>query len=164
MRGPDPVERRRRGDVRRSLRMANDDEGRALQRGTAAAGAGLLVLAFATGGLLAAAMTKRIDADVPEIVAAHLNAILGCLWLVALAVTLPLVRFGPCGKRRLVLATVVPAYANWLVTTVKAFLHVTGGDLTGDHTNDAVFAVLNVFVVLPSLGAAIAWTYGLARR
>ena len=144
--------------------MANDDEGRGLQRRTAAAGAALLVVAFATGGLLAAAMTNKLDADVPEIVAAHLNAILGCLWLVALAVTLPLVGFGPAGKRRLVLATVLPAYANWLVTTVKAFLHVRGVDLTGDHANDAVFAVLNVFVVLPSFAAAIAWTYGLARR
>lgn len=144
--------------------MANDDLGRDLQRRTAAWGAALLVVAFATGGLLAAAMTKRVDADVPEIVAAHLNAILGCLWLVALAVTLPLVKFGAAGKRRLVLATIVPAYANWLVTVVKAFLHVTGVDLTGDHTNDLVFAVLNVVVVLPSFAAAIGWTYGLARR
>lgn len=140
------------------------DDTRALQRKTAASGAALLVIAFATGGLLAAAMTKKIDADVHTVVAAHLNAILGCLWLVALAATLPLVRFGPVGRRRLVLATALPAYANWLVTTVKSFLHVTGVDATGDHANDVVFVALNVLVVVPSFVAAIAWTVGLLRR
>jgi hypothetical protein len=141
-----------------------DDVVRALQRRTAAAGAGLLVLAFGTGVLLASAMTKSVDADVHEIVAAHLNAVLGCLWLAALAFTLPLLRYGNVGKRRLVLATALPAYANWLVTVVKAFLHVAGVGLTGDHANDAVFGVLSVCVVIPSFGAAIAWTYGLLGR
>ncbi len=141
-----------------------DDDMRALQRRTAGLGAGLLVIAFATGGLLAAAMTKRVDADVHEIVAAHENAILGALWLIALALTLPLVPFGAVGRRRLVWATVVPAYANWLITTVKAFFHVTGVDLTGDRANDVVFAALDALVVLPSFVAAIAWTYGLLRR
>lgn len=141
--------------------MANDDVVRALQRKTAAAGAALLVIAFATGGLLAAAMTNRIDADVHSVVAAHLNAVFGCLWLCALAFTLPMLRFSPAGTRRLVLVTALPAYANWLVTTIKAFFHVAGVDVTGDHANDAVFAALNALVVLPSLAAAIGWTYGL---
>jgi hydroxylaminobenzene mutase len=141
--------------------MASDDAIRTLQRQTAAAGAALLVLAFATGVLLGAVMTHKVSADVHEIVAAHLNAVLGSLWLFALAYTLPMLRFGELGTRRLVLATAVPAYMNWLVTTIKAFLHVSGVDVTGDRVNDAVFATLGVFVVGPSFGAAIAWTYGL---
>lgn len=132
-----------------------------LQRQTAAAAAALLVIAFATGVLLAAAMTKKVDADVHAIVAAHLNAVLGCLWIGVLAFTLPMLRFGAAGRRRLVLATVVPAYANWLVTTIKAFFFVAGVDLTGDRANDVVFGALGVLVVAPSFVAAIAWTYGL---
>jgi hypothetical protein len=141
--------------------MANDAVVGALQRKTAAAGAALLVLAFATGGLLAAAMTKRVDADVHSVVAAHLNALLGALWLFALAYTLPMLRFGEVGRRRLVLATALPAYANWLVTVVKAFLHVAGVDANGDGANDAIFAALNALVVLPSFASSIVWTWAL---
>lgn len=149
------------GDVARLSTMAHDDGVHTLQRKTAAAGAALLVLAFGTGILLGLAMTNKVSADVHEIVAAHLNAVLGCLWLIALAYTLPMLRFGQVGMKRLVSTTVVAAYMNWLITTVKAFLHVTGVDVTGDHTNDVVFAMLGVFVVVPSLVAAIGWTYGL---
>lgn len=135
-----------------------------LQRKTAAAAAVLLVLAFATGVLLGMAMTGKVDADSHEIVAAHLNAILGCLWIAALAFTLPMLAFGEAGRRRLVYATVVPAYANWLVTTVKAFVHVAGVEPTGNHANDAIFATLTALVVVPSFGAAIAWAWGLVKR
>lgn len=132
-----------------------------LQRKTAAAGAVLLVIAFLTGILLAQAQSKKIDADVPELVAAHLNALLGCLWLVALAATLPWLRFEAKGKQRIVVITIVAAYANWLITTVKSFLHVPGVDLDGRKSNDAVFVALTVLVVIPSFVAAIAWVYGL---
>lgn len=134
-----------------------------LQRKTAAAGAALLVISFLTGVLLAAAMTKKVDADAADIKAAHLNALFGCFWLILLALTLPMVKFGDAGKKRLVLATALPSYANWIVTAVKAFLKVDGVDFTGDPTNDAVFGVLGVLVVAPSFIAAAAWTWGLAR-
>ena len=140
------------------------DELRALQRRTAGAGAVLLVIAFATGALLAAAMTSKVDADPHAVSAAHLNAIFGCLWLVALAATLPLLRFGLTGARRLVLATALPAYANWLVTTIKSFLYVPGVAFTGERANDGVFVALTVLVVVPSFAAAIAWAYGLLAR
>jgi hypothetical protein len=132
-----------------------------LQRNTAAAGAILLVIAFTTGMLLGAAMNHTIDADPGEIKSAHLNAIFGCLWLVVLALTLPMLRFGDVGRKRLVLITAIPAYANWLVTTVKSFFHVAGVAPDHDRANDAIFAALGVFVVLPSFIAAIAWAYGL---
>jgi hydroxylaminobenzene mutase len=134
---------------------------RPLQRKTAAAGAVLLVLAFLTGILLAQAQSKKVDADVAEVVAAHLNALLGCLWLVAVAATLPWLRFGATGCKRLALITALAAYANWLVTTIKSFLHVPGIDLDGRKTNDVVFVALTVLVVIPSFVASIAWVYGL---
>lgn len=141
--------------------MVNDDAVRALQRKTAAAGAALLVIAFATGLLLAAAMTNQVDADEHAVVAAHLNALFGCLWLCALALTLPMLRYSAGPTRRLVVVTALAAYANWGVTVVKSFLHVAGIAVTGDRANDAVFAALSALVVIPSFVAAIAWTYGL---
>ena len=66
------------------------------------------------------------------------------------------------GRKRLVLLTAIPAYANWLVTTVKSFFHVSGVAPDHDRANDAIFAALGVFVVLPSFIAAIAWAYGLS--
>ena len=133
----------------------------ALQRKTAAAGAVLLVLGFLTGVLLAQAMTHHIDADLHQILAAHFIAVLGCLWLVAVALTLPMLRYGEKGRRRLVLVTAIPAYGNWGVTAVKSFFHVSGVGLTGDNANDAVFAALGALVVIPSVVAAGAWAYGL---
>jgi hypothetical protein len=132
-----------------------------MQRKTAAAGVILLVIAFATGLLLAAAMTKSVAADPPVLVAAHLNAVLGCLWLVALAVTLPMLRFGDRGRHRIVQLTMLATYANWSITTVKSFLHVDGVGPDGNHTNDGIFVALTVFVVVPSFVAAIAWAWGL---
>lgn len=135
-----------------------------VQRQAAFLGATLLIISFATGGLLAAALTGKVSADAHGILAAHLNALFGCFWLCALAFTLPLTRFEVTGAKRLVLLTAIPAYANWLVTMVKAFLHVAGVGLNGNAQNDAVFAALNVFVVLPSFGAAVGWAYGLAKQ
>lgn len=132
-----------------------------MQRNTAAAGAVLLVLAYLTGVLAASAMTHSVDADGRELVAAHLVATLGCLWLIALAFTLPMTRYSERGQRRLVWITAVPAYANWIVTVVKSFFHVLGVGLNGDRANDTVFAVLGAVVVIPSFVAAIAWAYGL---
>ncbi|CAN5925435.1 hypothetical protein BH11MYX4_BH11MYX4_45500 [soil metagenome] len=135
-----------------------------IQRRAAFLGAVLLIISFATGGLLAMAMTGKVSADAHGILAAHLNAMFGCFWLCALAFTLPLTRYGEVGAWRLVLLTAVPAYANWIITLVKAFLHVLGVGLNGNGSNDAVFATLNVLVVLPSFAAAIGWAYGLARK
>ena len=134
-----------------------------VQRQAAFLGAVLLIISFATGGLLAMAMTGKVSADAHGLLAAHLNALLGCFWLCAVAFTLPLTRFGVHGAKRLVLLTAIPAYANWVITVAKAYLHVVGVGLNGNAGNDAVFAALNVFVVLPSFGSAVLWAYGLAK-
>jgi hypothetical protein len=135
-----------------------------VQRQAAFLGAVLLIISFATGGLLAMAMTGKVSADAHGILAAHLNALFGCFWLCAVAFTLPLTRFGETGAKRLVLLTAIPAYANWILTVTKAFLHVAGIGLNGNGGNDGVFVALNVFVVLPSFGAAVVWAYGLAKK
>ncbi|MSP24027.1 MAG: hypothetical protein EXR75_02460 [Myxococcales bacterium] len=120
----------------------------------------LFLLGLLTGGALASAMTGGLDADVSTVVAAHLNALLGAFWIAAVAASLPLMRYGDVGLSRLALATVVPAYANWLITLVKAFLRVAGVSAGGSSANNAVFAALSVAVVVPSLVAATAWFLG----
>ncbi len=135
-----------------------------LQRTTALMGALLLLIGLLTGGLLAAAMNGKVMATVHDVRAAHLNAVLGCFWICAYAATMPMLGFGERGARRLAILTIIPNYGNWLITTVKAFLHVAGVALDGDSKNDAVFTALTAVVVVPSLVAAGAWVYGLYIR
>lgn len=132
-----------------------------LARRLARAAARLVLLALMTGLLVGAAMTHRIDADVHALLASHLNALLGAGWMIGVAWSLPLLRLGPAGAARLVGLVTVANYANWLVTAAKAFLRVSGVDATGDARNDAVFGLLTVLVVLPSLAAAAAWAWAL---
>jgi (hydroxyamino)benzene mutase len=132
-----------------------------LRRRAAAAGALLFFLGIVTGLWSAAALTGKVKVAIPHLaLAAHLNGLLGCFWLVALSYTLPMLSYGERGKSRLVWATIVPAYANWAVTLVASFLGVTGLEFTGAHDNDAVAALLQASVVLPSLVASGAWVGG----
>jgi hydroxylaminobenzene mutase len=127
------------------------------------AAAWLLLVGLLTGGYIAAAATGAIDADADSAVAAHLNAILGALWMIAVAWTLQYVRYGAVGQRRLAWLLVVSNWTNWLVTAVKAALHVHGIAAGPPAANNAVFVTLTTLVVLPSLAAAVAWALGLRR-
>ncbi len=132
-----------------------------LRRRTAASGALLFAIGMVTGLWSAAALTGKVKVGIPHLaLAAHLNATLGGLWLIALASTLPMLSYTDAAKRRLVLLTRVPAYANWFVTLVASFLGVRGLDYTGDHGNDAIALLLQLSVVLPSLAASGAWAWG----
>ena len=135
-----------------------------VQRQLALSGAVLLLLGLLTGFYISAAMGQRIDADVHSAVAAHLNALLGAFWIFGVGWTLPMLRYGPVGQRRLALVVIVPNYANWLITCVKAALRVAGVDVGPSLANNAVLCGLTVFVVLPSLVGAAAWIWGFRRN
>lgn len=124
------------------------------------AAAVLMLLGLLTGMLLSAAMTGKVSAEPHMVLASHLNAILGCFWMVSVAFTLPWLRYGPVGAQRLAWLVVLPNYANWAVTAFKAFWKVSGVDAIGEFKNDTIFGLLTVLVVLPSLAAASAWIYG----
>jgi hydroxylaminobenzene mutase len=126
-------------------------------------GAWLMLVGLLTGGYISAAASGAVDADQASAVAAHLNAILGGLWMIAVAWTLKFVRYGALGQRRLAWLLVIANWTNWLVTAVKAALHVHGIASGPPAANDVVFATLTVLVVLPSLAAAGAWAVGLRR-
>ena len=129
----------------------------------AQAAAWLLLLGLLTGGYIAAAMTGKVPASAPVTVASHLNALMGTFLLLGVAWTLPFLRYGPVGQRRMAWGFIVGNYANWLVTAVKAWLHVSGVDMTGEPRNDAIFVTLSATVVLPTLVASAAWVYGFRR-
>ena len=127
------------------------------------AGAVLLLLGLLTGGYVASAMTGKVDADSHAALASHLNAVLGAFWIIGVAWSLPMLRYGPAGQQRLAWAVIVPNYANWIITAIKASLKVSGVDFSGSPSNMAIFIALTLAVVLPSLGAAGAWVYGFRR-
>ncbi len=136
-------------------------ERQVLQRKTGLAAALLMLFGLLTGVFVSAAMTDKVNADAHSALASHLNALLGSFWVIAVAVTIPWLRFSIVGCRRLVVVTIVPNVANWLLTALKAFWHVRGVDVTGQSQNDIIFGLLTAFVVLPSLVSASAWVYGL---
>jgi hydroxylaminobenzene mutase len=136
-----------------------------LQRRLAWAGAWLFAVGMVTGLWAAAVLTEKVTVAIPRLaLAAHLNALLGGLWLIAVASTLDLLRYGPTGRARLAWVVTVPAWGNWLITLIASGLGVTGLEYTGDTANDAIAALLHSLVVLPSLVGAGAWAWGLGGR
>src|SRR5207244_1216778 len=114
-----------------------------LQRSLAGRGALLFAIGIVTGLWSAAALTEVVKVGIPRLaLAAHLNGLLGGVWLVAVAWTLPFLSYGPVGKQRLALATTLPAYANWLVTLLASFLGVRGLEYTKDMSNNGIAALL----------------------
>lgn len=132
----------------------------ALQRRAGAGAALLLLLGLLTGGFAAFAMTGKIPADGHAALASHLNALMGAFWLGGVALSLPLLRYSHSGLRRVVVLTAVCNYANWIITALKAVWRVSGIEHTGEGHNDAIFGLLTLFVVLPSIAAAGLWGYG----
>ncbi len=127
------------------------------------AAAWLMLLGLLTGGYVSSAMTGKVPADPNMALAAHMNALMGTFFLLGVAWTLPMLRYGPVGQQRLAWLVIVANFANWAVTGVKAWLRVTGVDFIGEPANDAIFLTLTATVVLPSLAAAGAWLYGFRR-
>jgi (hydroxyamino)benzene mutase len=136
-----------------------------LRRRLAWAGAWLFAVGMVTGLWAAAVLTEKVTVAIPRLaLAAHLNALLGGLWLIAVASTLDLLRYGTTGRLRLAWLVTVPAWGNWLITLIASVLGVTGLEYTRDTANNAIAALLHSLVVLPSLVGASAWAWGLGGR
>jgi hypothetical protein len=126
-----------------------------------AAGALLFLLGMLTGILISGQASGLLPGDQPAMIAAHMTGIISAFWLFLLAGTYRHIRLTSAWLNRMVILTLVAAYASWLVTTVKSLVSVRGIRFTGDATNDAVFGVLSVLVVVPTLVAAVLWVVGL---
>ena len=126
------------------------------------AGAWLFAIGLITGLWTAAVLTEKVIVAIPRLaLAAHLNGLLGGLWLIAVAATLDRLRYGLAGRRRLAHVVIVATWANWLITLIASGLGVRGLEYTADARNNAIALLLQVFVVLPSLVGALAWAWGL---
>ncbi len=132
-----------------------------LQHRVARAGAWLFAVGLLTGVWVAVVFTEKIVVAIPRLaLAAHLNGILGGLWLVAVAATLDRMRYGLAGRRRLARVVILATWANWLITLIASTLGVRGLEYTTDARNNAIAVLLEVFVVAPSLLGAFAWAWG----
>ena len=132
-----------------------------LRKGLAFAGAMLFFIGMVTGIWSAAALTGKVVVGMPRMaLAAHLNGLLGGLWLLAVAWSFEFLHYGQMGLRRLALGVVIPAYANWLVTLIASFIGVNGLDYTGQLSNDVIAFLLQALVVLPTLIASAFWAWG----
>src|SRR5690348_15298844 len=109
------------------------------RRRLAASGATLFFMGALTGLWSAAALTGKVVVPIPHLaLAAHLNAVIGAVWQIAVALTLDFLWYGERGRARLCWLTAIPAWGNWLVTLVASFLGVRGIEFTGDARNNAI--------------------------
>lgn len=128
-------------------------------------GALLFLVGMITGVWSAAALTGTIVVGMPRLaLIAHLNALLGGLWLLAVAWSFEFLHYGDKGLRRLAIGVGVPAWSNWLVTLFASFLGVTGLKYTGARANDVIAFLLQALVVVPTLIACGFWVWGFKRK
>jgi (hydroxyamino)benzene mutase len=136
-----------------------------IRRRLAATGAILFAVGMVTGLWSAAALTNKVHVGMPRLaLAAHLNGLLGGLWLVAVAWTFEFLHYDVKGLRRLALVVAVATWSNWLVTLVASFFGVNGLEYTGQRANNVVAFFLQTLVVLPTLIGSGLWAWGFKKR
>ena len=125
------------------------------------AGALLFFVGMLTGLWTAVALTGTVVVAMPRMaLVAHLNALLGGLWLIAVASTLDLLHYGQKELRRLAIGVALPAWSNWFVSLIASFLGVNGLTYTGNRSNDIIAFLLQALVVIPTLVACGFWVWG----
>ena len=140
----------------------------AIRKRLAGEGALLFAVGMVTGLWFAAVLTHKVSFGSEKLEltatnlarAAHLNGLLGGLWLIAVAWTFDFLSYGEKGLRRLAIVVAVPAWANWLVSLIASFLAVNGLEYTGNRANDVIAFLLQTLVVVPTLVAVFAWAWG----
>lgn len=122
----------------------------------------LVLLSLVSGGIAAFALGGWTTAfDGHTLLGAHVAGLLGAALLFGFAVSTPHLSFNPRNTARLGAVFAASQYANWLVSSTKAFFFVHGVVPGGDVANTAVFAVLNVTVVVPMFVTCVLWVWGL---
>lgn len=121
----------------------------------------MVVASMVVGALAAFALAGQMPGDGRMLLAAHVTGIIGALLVIAIAWTMPMLRYGDVGRARLALVVILAMWANLVIGTAKAYPAVHGVGLTGELANDVVFGLLNAFVVLPTFIGSIAWLWAL---
>lgn len=127
-------------------------------------GALLFALGALTGVLVSAVFTGKLSGNPTFMLAAHMNALLGCFWLIAIGTTWKHLNLSPTQAGALMRTAIVAAYANWAVTVIKALLQVQGIDFVGEIRNDTIFGILTLTVVIPTFISSALWVLGLWKK
>jgi hydroxylaminobenzene mutase len=136
-----------------------------LRRALVRAGAWLFAVGLLTGLWAGAVLTDKAHVAYPRLaLGAHLTAMLGALWLFAVAWSLDLLRYGAQGQRRLAWLIGISVWANWWLTLLASALGVRGLEYTREPLNNVIAALLDLFVVVPALLGAFAWAWGFGGR
>lgn len=136
-----------------------------IRKRLAFAGVLLFFVGMLTGLWSAAALSGTVVVPLPRLaLIAHLNALLGGLWLLTVAWSFEFLHYNERGLRRLAIGVGIPAWANWLVTLFASFLGVTGLTYTGNRANDVIAFLLQALVVVPTLIACAFWVWGFRER
>ena len=133
-----------------------------VQRWLVLQGSLLFAVGLFTGIWSGLALNGTMNVASPHLaLAAHLNALMGGLWLLGVAFTLPFMGYDEVQKRRLAWLCLVPAWGNWAITLVASGIGVNGLAYNGNRLNNIVAFLLQTVVVLPSLVGGIYWLRGL---
>lgn len=142
----------------------SDFSQRPLNKVIGLSGARLMAIGLLTGLWSAAALTGKVTLTIPRLaLVAHLNALLGGLWLLALASTVQYLGHNESRVRKIYRWIQIPAWSNWAITLLASMLGVTGLTYTEDTTNNVIAFLLQVCVVVPSLVGATLWVRGFSR-
>src|SRR5678815_4193749 len=101
-------------ETTRAERAASSGDERT-QRLLGGAAALLFALSLLSGLYAGAAMSGKLAVNPGAALASHLNGMMGAFLLVSFGWTLPMLRYGAAGRRRIALAFVLTSYANWSV-------------------------------------------------
>ena len=126
-------------------------------------GAAFVALSMLVGAYAGLVATGDIAGNAHYAIAAHVTGLLGGLLLIAVGVTLPHLRYGDTGRRRLVNLLLVGSAANLAFNVAKAIVDVQALTFTGDAVNDVLFVFATALIVVPHLVGTIAWAWGLRR-
>jgi hypothetical protein len=136
------------------------------QRMLIKAGATLFAIGLLTGIWSAFTMTHMGHFRAPRLgLVAHLNALLGGMWLILVAYTFDYMNSSSEKTQRgIAMCFILSAWANWFVTLVGSVLGARGLGYTSDPANNIVAVLLQVLVVLPGLAGSVFWVTGLVRK
>lgn len=148
-------------DTVSSVRAEGSDVAEVLPKLVLARGAALMfLLALLTGAYAAAALTGQLHVDARNALAAHVTAFLGAFWMISVAWTLPMLRYGAVGKLRMAVAVLVINVGGLVLNLAKSALRVEAIAAGGSAANTIIFVGLNVVVVIPALVVAVVWVAG----
>ena len=131
------------------------------QRRLASHGALMLLLGMIYGVYVALVMTEQAPGEPEMALGAHLNALLGSFWLLGMGWSLQFVVLSPRLLRLAVGLTLVGAWSNWILSALKAVSGDLAISFTGAASNDVLFGLRTILVIVPCIVGPAIWVWGL---